>query len=79
MSIPRSLLTATTRLHVRRSFNDRSSAVVPRLILTQSIHKQMSFTNKPFILYTDGTPNGKKVSVYLEELKGIYGDKVAYE
>lgn len=33
----------------------------------------------PFILYTEGTPNGKKVSVYLEELKSIYGDKVAYE
>jgi len=33
----------------------------------------------PLILYTDGTPNGRKVSVHLEELKNIYGDKVAYE
>lgn len=33
----------------------------------------------PFILYTEATPNGRKVSVYLEELKSIYGDKVAYE
>ena len=40
----------------------------------------MSTTAKaPFIFYTEGTPNGRKVSVYLEELKGIYGDKVAYE
>jgi hypothetical protein len=36
-------------------------------------------TKAPFILYTEGTPNGKKVSVHLEELKSIYGDKVAYE
>lgn len=36
-------------------------------------------TKSPFVLYTEGTPNGKKVSVYLEELKSIYGDKVAYE
>ena len=40
----------------------------------------MSTTTKaPFILYTEVTPNGKKVSVHLEELKSIYGDKVAYE
>ena len=39
----------------------------------------MPSANKPFILYTEGTGNGKKVSVYLEELKSIYGDKVAYE
>lgn len=36
-------------------------------------------TEVPFILYTEGTPNGKKVSIHLEELKSIYGDKVAYE
>ena len=36
-------------------------------------------TKAPLILYTDGTPNGRKVSVHLEELKSIYGDKVAYE
>ena len=40
----------------------------------------MSTTAKaPLVLYTEGTPNGKKVSVHLEELKGIYGDKAAYE
>jgi hypothetical protein len=36
-------------------------------------------TKPPFILYTDATPNGRKVSVHLEELKSVYGDKVAYE
>ena len=41
----------------------------------------MSTTAKaPFILYTEATPNGKRVSILLEELKSIYGDaKVAYE
>ncbi|EIW80938.1 glutathione S-transferase [Coniophora puteana RWD-64-598 SS2] len=36
-------------------------------------------SSKPLLLYTAPTPNGKKVSVYLEELKAIYGDKVAYD
>jgi glutathione S-transferase len=35
--------------------------------------------SKPFLLYTAGTPNGRKVSVFLEELKTIYGSKVDYE
>ena len=40
----------------------------------------MSTASKaPLILYTEGTANGWKISVYLEELKSIYGDKVAYE
>ena len=30
-------------------------------------------TNKPFLLYTAGTPNGRKVSILLEELKAVYG------
>ncbi|KIJ64470.1 hypothetical protein HYDPIDRAFT_175448 [Hydnomerulius pinastri MD-312] len=34
---------------------------------------------KPFLLYTYGTPNGRKVSVFLEELKAIYGSKVDYD
>ncbi|OAX44279.1 glutathione S-transferase [Rhizopogon vinicolor AM-OR11-026] len=34
---------------------------------------------KPFLLYTAGTPNGRKVSVFLEELKAIYGTKVDYD
>ncbi|KAJ7937116.1 glutathione S-transferase [Mycena leptocephala] len=29
-------------------------------------------TKPPFLLYTAGTPNGHKVSVYLEELKALY-------
>lgn len=31
------------------------------------------------LLYTWGTPNGKKVSVYLEELKAAYGLKYSYK
>jgi len=36
-------------------------------------------TKAPFILYTDATPNGRKAAVHLEELKSIYGEKVAYD
>lgn len=35
--------------------------------------------SKPFVLYTAGTPNGRKVSVFLEELKAIYGSKLDYD
>lgn len=34
---------------------------------------------KPFVLYTAGTPNGRKVSVFLEELRAVYGEKVGYD
>lgn len=34
---------------------------------------------KPFVLYTAGTPNGRKVSVFLEELRAVYGEKVDYD
>ncbi|KAH9890011.1 glutathione S-transferase C-terminal-like protein [Cubamyces lactineus] len=30
-------------------------------------------STKPLLLYTAGTPNGRKVSVFLEELKEVYG------
>ncbi|KAJ7288444.1 glutathione S-transferase [Mycena rebaudengoi] len=30
-------------------------------------------TTKPIMLYTLGTPNGRKISVFLEELKAAYG------
>ncbi|KAG1882591.1 glutathione S-transferase [Suillus subluteus] len=33
----------------------------------------------PFVLYTAGTPNGRKVSVFLEELRAVYGEKVDYD
>ncbi|KAH7922043.1 glutathione S-transferase [Leucogyrophana mollusca] len=36
-------------------------------------------SSKPFLLYTAGTPNGRKVSVFLEELKAIYGSAVDYD
>ncbi|KAJ7283720.1 glutathione S-transferase [Mycena rebaudengoi] len=32
----------------------------------------MTSSPKPFLLYTGRTPNGHKVSIYLEELKAIY-------
>jgi glutathione S-transferase len=34
---------------------------------------------KPFLLYTANTPNGLKVSAFLEELKLVYGSEVDYE
>lgn len=33
----------------------------------------MSSGEAPLLLYTTGTPNGHKVSVFLEELKAAYG------
>ena len=30
-------------------------------------------SRQPLLLYTAGTPNGRKVSVLLEELKALYG------
>jgi glutathione S-transferase len=38
----------------------------------------MSTSIKPFLLYTAPTPNGQKVSVFLEELKAIY-PSIEYE
>lgn len=58
----------------------RASFLLTATTRLRLIHRQMSTAAKaPFILYTEGTPNGKKISVYLEELKSIYGDKVAYD
>ena len=35
---------------------------------------------KPILLYSYGTPNGHKVTVFLEELKAAYGaDVIDYE
>ena len=38
-----------------------------------------SKSKAPFTLYTAPTPNGRKVTVFLEELKQVYGSKVDYE
>ncbi|KAH7930116.1 glutathione S-transferase [Leucogyrophana mollusca] len=35
--------------------------------------------SKPFVLYTAATPNGHKVSIFLEELKALYGSAVDYD
>lgn len=42
------------------------------------LHRQLSsnpgtMSNPPIKLYTNSTPNGYKVSIYLEELKASYG------
>lgn len=37
-------------------------------------------SQKPLLLYTWKTPNGRKISILLEELKAVYGaDVVDYE
>lgn len=33
----------------------------------------MAESTKPLVLYTWGTPNGRKVTIFLEELKAVYG------
>ena len=38
----------------------------------------MSSGNAPLLLYTGATPNGFKVSTYLEELKAAYGLQYEY-
>ncbi|KAJ7254371.1 glutathione S-transferase C-terminal-like protein [Mycena haematopus] len=37
------------------------------------LHRYTTMASKPIMLYTVGTPNGRKVSVFLEELKASYG------
>ena len=39
----------------------------------------MSSGSAPLVLYTAATPNGHKVSVFLEELKAAYGGVPDYE
>ncbi|KZP00440.1 thioredoxin-like protein [Calocera viscosa TUFC12733] len=79
MSLPFSGLknVALRRLQLlRRSFHTptNSNAPAPRYASTAA---SMS---KPFTLWTAATPNGYKVSVYLEELKAAYGaDKIDYD
>ncbi|KAJ6584834.1 glutathione S-transferase [Mycena capillaripes] len=36
-------------------------------------------SSKPIMLYTVGTPNGRKVSVFLEELKAAYGTEYEFK
>ena len=47
-----------------------SSTIADRL---QSVHKHIMSGEAPILLYTGPTPNGHKVSIYLEELKLAYG------
>ena len=77
--IPHDRHEAMRTLFARRAVDPHHESL-SQLTLAQLIYRQSStVARSPFVLYTDGTPNGRKVSVYLEELKRIYGDKVAYE
>ncbi|PPQ89677.1 hypothetical protein CVT25_013864 [Psilocybe cyanescens] len=53
-----------------RPFNTKGARTSP------SSHTSTDATDLPFLLYTGRTPNGRKTSIYLEELKAAYG--VAY-
>lgn len=49
-------------------------------LIRTSLRRAMSTTQKPIFLYTAATPNGKPVTVLLEELKAAYGvNKIDYE
>jgi len=39
----------------------------------------MSTSTKPFFLYTGATTNGHKVTIFLEELRAVYGSVVDYD
>lgn len=54
-----------------RPFNTKGARTSP------SSHTSTDATDLPFLLYTGRTPNGRKTSIYLEELKAAYG--VAYQ
>lgn len=42
-------------------------------------HLRRLSTMKPIKLYTNSTPNGYKVSNFLEELKEVYGTKTGFD
>ncbi|KAJ6557396.1 putative theta class glutathione s-transferase [Mycena vulgaris] len=44
-----------------------------------SRYRYTTMATKPIMLYTAGTPNGRKVSVFLEELKAAYGLDYEYQ
>lgn len=57
---------------VLRTF--RSPTVAPGVNGGQRAMSTVTSASKqPLLLYTWGTPNGKKVSILLEELKAMYG------
>lgn len=59
----------------------RSTILCPplpsRRLLFQTTAGAGSDVRRPFLLYTGATPNGRKASVFLEELRAAYG--VDYE
>jgi len=51
----------------------RLAGITRSLSHTARMSTATAQTSKPFLLYTAGTPNGRKVSILLEELKAQYG------
>jgi hypothetical protein len=68
---------AASQLNSHRLFVNRSLLPLGTAASKRHIHAHVTPAEKPFLLHTAGTPNGRKVSVYLEELKAAYG--VQYE
>jgi hypothetical protein len=62
--IPSLSLTTTTNTTTRPQH---------RLYTAATATAMATKTDKPVVLYTQGTPNGIPISVYLEELKDKYG------
>ncbi|KAI0357428.1 glutathione S-transferase C-terminal-like protein [Trametes cingulata] len=82
-SLARPYLQQTSRLanqrtsSLARSYPKPTSNIVTSGLKTASAHARYSTatspSSKPLQLYTAGTPNGHKASVFLEELKQMYG------
>ncbi|KAJ7644061.1 putative theta class glutathione s-transferase [Roridomyces roridus] len=51
----------------------RSTSTCRLRSLSQQLSYSTMASNKPIMLYTLGTPNGRKISIFLEELKANYG------
>lgn len=51
----------------------RLAGITRSLSQTAMLSTATAQTSKPLLLYTAGTPNGRKVSILLEELKVVYG------
>ncbi|KAK7048266.1 glutathione S-transferase C-terminal-like protein [Favolaschia claudopus] len=65
-----SVLRATRRFGAIPNSLQSSSSLRPRYA---------TMASKPIILYAVGTPNGKKASIFLEELKAAYGLEYEYK
>ncbi|KAI8978798.1 glutathione S-transferase C-terminal-like protein [Trametes punicea] len=59
--------------HLARQAGKPTLALRPRPCPARSFSTATSPSSKPLLLYTAGTPNGRKASIFLEELKAVYG------